>query len=133
MTDLPKEGAEQKETRIRRGRVESVDLYEIKDGELDILEKGSPADTQLNFGLALLAMAFTALCSLLTATFENKTAVTVFIVATIVGFVIGLYFLVSWWKNRTSLKEICRKIRERIPPESTILLPTDIKSNSHPR
>jgi len=37
--------------RVRRGRVESVDLYEIKDTELDELEKGTPAELQLNFAV----------------------------------------------------------------------------------
>ena len=50
--------------RVRRGRVESVDLYEIKDTELDTLEKGTPADLQLNFAIFLLSLAFSAIASL---------------------------------------------------------------------
>lgn len=37
--------------KVRRGKVESVDLYEIKDSELDILEQGTPATLQLNFAI----------------------------------------------------------------------------------
>ena len=35
--------------RIRRGRVDSVDLYEIKESELDLIEKGPPSEIQLVF------------------------------------------------------------------------------------
>ena len=114
MTELPKEGGEQKETRIRRGRVESVDLYEIKDSELDILEKGSPTALQLNFAIFLLSIAFAAVCTVLTATFENKIIETIFVVVSVAGFMIGSYLLIAWWRNRTSLKLICMRIRERI-------------------
>ena len=46
---LPKDDRDKDSVRVRRARVESVDLYEIKEQELDLFEKGSPADLQLNF------------------------------------------------------------------------------------
>jgi hypothetical protein len=113
----PKDPGESKPLRIRRGRVESVDLYEIKDSELDLLEKGSPADLQLNFSIFLLSSAVTALCSFATATFTSKTAENVFILGTIVGLLLGVYLLLAWWRNKTSLKSVADRIRQRIPPE----------------
>ena len=47
--------------KIRRGRVSSVDLYEIKDSELDQLEAGSPATLQLNFSIFLLHFSYMAI------------------------------------------------------------------------
>jgi hypothetical protein len=102
---------------IRRGRVESVDLYEIKDSELDLLERGSPADLQLNFAIFLVSLAFSAVCTLATATFTNKTIETAFLVVSIVGILLGAYLLVAWQMNRRSLRDICARIRERMPPE----------------
>ena len=112
-----KDTDENKPLRIRRGRVASVDLYEIKDSELDLLEKGSPADLQLNFSIFLLSVAVSAICALATATFSNNTVQTVFIVATVVGLLLGVYLLIAWWRNRTSLKVVADKIRQRIPPD----------------
>ena len=71
--------------RIRRGRVDSVDLYEIKDSELDVLEKGSPADLQLNFAIFLLSIAASTITSLYTATFASATVQNVFTLVSIVG------------------------------------------------
>lgn len=114
--------------RVRRGRVESVDLYEIKDNELELFEKGSPSDLQLNFAIFLVSLAFSAICSLATATFPDLTVKTIFIVVSICGVLLGAYLLISWWRTRTSLKEVCVKIRERIPPESApIVLPADLR------
>ena len=111
---------DEKALRVRRGRVESVDLYEIKDSELDLLEKGSPADLQLNFAIFLISTAFASLGSLITSTFPDKTTETIFIVTTVAGFLGGFYLLISWHKNHTSLKSICKRIRERIPPDVAI-------------
>ena len=102
---------------MRRGRVDSVDLYEIKDGELDLLEKGSAADLQLNFAIALLSIAFSSICTLVTATFANPRFETVFILVAIVGVLGGVYLLISWYQSRTSHREVCCRIRGRIPPD----------------
>src|SRR5437879_1466481 len=85
------------DVKVRRGRVESVDLYEVKDSELDQLEKGSPADLQLNFAIFLLSMAFSGICTLLTATFQSDTIRNTFLFVTIVGVAFGGYLMISWW------------------------------------
>lgn len=122
----PRDSSNEKPLRVRRGRVDSVDLYEIKDTELDMLEKGSPADLQLNFAIFLLSLAFAAACTLATVTFPQATIQTTFIIVLVVGVLIGVYLLLSWWWNRTSLKSICKNIRNRIPPED------DVPGTSHP-
>jgi len=39
MAETPKDLSGQKPLIVRRGQVESVDFYEVKDSELDLLEK----------------------------------------------------------------------------------------------
>jgi hypothetical protein len=112
----PPASGETKQVLVRLGKVESVDLYEIKDSELELFEKGSPTDLQLNFAIFLLSLAFSSICSLATATFTVKRTETIFIFVAVVGILLGLYLLISWWRNHTSLKKVCEKIRNRIPP-----------------
>ena len=119
MTTTPKDADESKSVLVRRGRVEYVELYEIKDSELETFEKGSPADLQLNFSVFLLSMAFTALCTLLTATFQNHTTQTIFMVGTFGGFILGIYFMIAWWNNRTSTKALCERVKQRMPPNAS--------------
>ena len=106
--------------RVRKGRVESVDLYEVKDSELDILEKGSPADIQFNFAIFLISISISFFISLLTTDITNITTKIVFIVLTIGGFFGAIYLFFSWHSNHTSLKSVCKKIRDRIPVDLKI-------------
>lgn len=117
MVTEPPEGPEQKSPRIRRGRVDSVDLYEIKDGELDVLERGSQSGLQLNFSIFLLSIAFSAICALSTTSFPNSTTRIVFIVVAVVGVLLGLYLFLAWFRTRKSLRDLCQTIRNRIPPD----------------
>lgn len=134
-SESPREINEGSVLRVRRGRVESVDLYEIKDSELDILETGSPASTQLNFAIFLLTIAFAAIIALFTAEFINKIVETAFIVISVVGILLGAYFLTIYRKSRVSNKSICSKIRERMTITDTrvtksVDMPSEVKNNN---
>jgi len=118
------QNSDDKPLRIRRGRVESVDLYEIKDSELELFRKGSPADLQLNFAIFLLSIAFTAIAALYTATFSNANMRTTFIVVAVIGVLFGIYLLIAWAMNRTSLTTTCDLIRERIKEPDLVITST---------
>jgi hypothetical protein len=108
------------ETVIRRGRVASIDLYEIKESELEILEKGSNADIYLNFSIALLSLSISITTAFFSATFTNKLAETFFIVIDVIGFIIGLILLFLWYRGRKDVRIIIKAIRDRMPPEVVI-------------
>jgi len=114
--NTPDTATESTPLRVRRGRVASVDLYEVKDSELDILEKGSPSSIQLNFAIFLLSLAFSCIVSLCTATFKSDVVQTVFVVVAVIGVLLGFYLLISWWRTRTSITAVVKGIRERIEP-----------------
>lgn len=114
---------------VRRGRVDSVDLYEVKENELELLEKGSPANLQLNFAIFLLSLAFSGVLTLTTATVKAPILETVYIVVSVVGFFLGLYLLLIWWKTQTSIRKIVATIRARIPPE---VLRAEIAATAQP-
>jgi hypothetical protein len=92
----------------------------IKDSELDIFERGSPSDLQLNFAIFLFSMAATGFAALVTGTFPNDSIRTGFIVAVVVGLLLGSYLLFAWFRNRRSSQEMCALIRQRIKETSII-------------
>ena len=101
--------------KIRRGRVSSVDLYEIKDSELDQLEAGSPATLQLNFSIFLVSTSITAITALCTTEkFIYPQIETTFIVVAVVGILGGIFLFFSWMRNRKSTKTVIKRIRQRI-------------------
>ena len=110
----PSHPTDSKPLQVRRGRVASVDLFEAKENELDLLEKGSPASIQLNFAVFLLTMAFSSILALCTATFRSQIAENLCIVVSVVGNLMGVYLLISWWRTRTPIAEVVRAIRQRI-------------------
>jgi hypothetical protein len=113
----PRDPAGEKPLRVRRGRVDSLDLFEIKDSELDALERG-PADFQLAFATFLLSLAFSAICTLATTTtFVSENVKIIFLIVPVVGILMGVYLLASWFRARRSVSAICKRIRERIPPD----------------
>lgn len=102
---------------IKRGRVDSLNIYEITDYELDILEKGSPSSLYLNFAIFLLSTAFSCIFSLGSASFSNETVKVIFIVISVVGILMGMFLLMLWQRSRTSVSFIVKKIKQRIPSE----------------
>jgi hypothetical protein len=110
----PETATESTPLKVRRGRVASVDLYEVKDNELDLLEKGSPASIQLNFAIFLLSIAFGSIASLCTATFQSETARLIFIFIAVIGVLMGVYLLIIWWKTKKSISDVVNDIKSRM-------------------
>ena len=100
---------------IKRGRVDSLAIYEISDSELTTIERGSTNSIYLNFAIFLLSIAISFFISLLTTNFENKQVVMiVFIVLTVVGFLGGGFLLILWYKMKDEFRITIQKIKERM-------------------
>ena len=116
-----KEGEkEKKQLKIRRGKVDSVDIYEIKDNELETLANGSSGGLNLNFAIFLLSIAFSGITALSTSTFNSDIIREVVLLSTILGCILGFYFLLSWYKQYQPIKELVNKIKARIEDESNV-------------
>ena len=99
---------------IKRGKVDSLTLYEVTENELELLENGSPSSLYLNFSIFLLSTSITTLSSLFTCDFKNEMCKTTFIVVTVVGIILGIFLLLLWNRTRTSIKENIKKIKGRV-------------------
>ncbi len=118
----------EKPFKIKRGRVDSLSLFEITEHELNVLESGSPSSLFLNFALLLLSTAVSFLIALTSTTIASDRVFTVFVVIVVLGFISGLILLVLWWKNRQSTASIVARIRQRIPPEEQVHLGTEAEN-----
>lgn len=111
------ENSSNKPPKIRRGRVDSLSLYEITEYELVTLENGIPSSLYLNFSLPLLTTATSFLISLVTTTIQSDRTYAVFVGLIVVGYVLGLLLGIIWWRTRQSISTITKRIRSRIPAE----------------
>ena len=125
---------------IRRGRVDSLDIYEVKEHELEQLEKGIAGTLQFNFAIFLFSIALTCIAALATADFKWDIVRSIFVFTTVVGLIVGSYLMLNWWRTRTSLKEVVSVIRSRINgqlpdvqiPEEPETQPKDPEDNEGP-
>lgn len=101
--------------KIKRGRFDSLELFEVSESELSIIESGSPSSIYLNFAIFLISIAFSFITTLLTVDLTQKIILfTIFVVICTVGFLIGIFLLILWYRNKNEFKEILKKIRDRM-------------------
>ncbi|MES9902846.1 MAG: hypothetical protein ABW168_09195 [Sedimenticola sp.] len=124
--------SDEKHLVVRRGRVDSVDLYEVKENELELLEKGSPATLQLNFAIFLFSIALTCVVALATTTFKWPIVQSIFTFASVIGVLMGSYLIISWWRTRTSIAEVISRIKKRINEEPLSALEPSSESGNVP-
>ncbi len=100
---------------IRRGKLDSVTVYEVTEEELKILEQGGSIVAHLNWAIFLFSIAFAAFVALVSS-IEFKWAImpVVFTSAILVGIVVGTSFLISWKRSKKPVTEVVQKVRDRL-------------------
>lgn len=102
---------------IRRARLDNLTIYEISEGELNTIEKGSPDSIYLTISVALIASALSFLGSLVLTEIKSNTVLFLFIAIVVVGLVVGIILLILWKRSSNSVAECVATIRRRLPPE----------------
>ena len=113
MVDHDSPSNDEKSIPARRGRVDSVNLYEVKEEELELLEKG-PSTLKLNFAIFLFSIAFACITALATSNFKWQIVKLIFAIVSVVGILQGAYLIISWWRARTPIAKVVSTIRNRI-------------------
>lgn len=109
------EKTEDEKVKVKRGRMDSVSIYEVSEGELTTLENGSKNSIFLNFSIFLLSIAASFFTALVTADYTNKNIVfTIFVVLTVVGILGGAFLLILWFRMSDEFKITIDKIKKRI-------------------
>jgi hypothetical protein len=80
----------------------------------------------LNIAIALLSSAVSLTATLLTVHIASIPAYVIFVVFTIVGYVVGITLILLWYRSRNSVSDCIKIIRKRLPPEGTVQ-PLDIE------
>lgn len=105
---------DEQELTIRKGKLNSLNIYEITEDELDKLETGGSEPIFLNFAIFLLSIALSFLIALITTTMKSRPIFDIFVIIVGLGFILGIILLILWWKSRHSIKGVINKIRERL-------------------
>ncbi|MEK6891881.1 MAG: hypothetical protein AABX25_01725 [Nanoarchaeota archaeon] len=99
---------------INKGRLGSLNIYEITEDELEKLETGGSEPIFLNFAIFALSVALSFLITLLTTKIDSQKLLTLFFVITVLGFFSCAILFIIWWRSRRSINNLVKKIKERI-------------------
>lgn len=89
-------------------------MYEVADHELDLLEKGSPSSIYLNFAIFCLSTGLSFTINILSLDIQSIKIFTVFLVFSTIGILVGLILIFLWYRSRSTISEIVKKIRGRV-------------------
>ncbi len=115
---------------VTHGRFDSLSIYEVTDNELEILEKGSPSSTYLNFAILLLSMGFSFLANVLTVDIASIKVFALFIMLMFIGIILGIILIVLWYRENDTTSEVIKKIKNRIPASEISKVEADITNHS---
>lgn len=99
---------------VRRHRMDSLDLYDVTEDELEILEKGPSTNTKLTIATALISTGISFVIALLITKIESVLIQTIFVVFATFGLGVGIILLILWWRtDRDSVKPVIKRIKAR--------------------
>ncbi|HMO03842.1 MAG TPA: hypothetical protein PKC67_02860 [Kiritimatiellia bacterium] len=104
---------------VRRGRVDSLTVYDVTESELQDLERGTPGNLYLNFAIFLLSIAVSFFVALFSTEIKSTRTFCVFVIVAVIGGVGGLVLLAIWKKSKETTSIIIDRIKKRVPKEDT--------------
>lgn len=105
---------------VRRGKFDSLSLYEVTESELEELERGGPASLLLNFAIFLLSTAISFFVALMSTNIQSTKTFCVFVIITVIGLISGIILLLIWNKFLQSTRTIVSRIKDRMPSSNPV-------------
>ena len=109
------------EPRIVRARLDTLNVYEISENELENLERGGPESLLLNFAIFFLsnAISFTVTLMLSSVDIKSNRVFAVLVIVCVVSWVAAIVLGGLWISSNRSKKSTIHIIKKRLPPEGT--------------
>jgi hypothetical protein len=118
MTDTERERSSgDKGLTIRRGRVDSLDIFEVTESELDTLERGSPNSIYFNFCIFFASAFVTLTITMYTVDIKSAIKISLFFSADVISLIATALLGILWWQSKNEVKEVLGVIRGRVPRE----------------
>lgn len=109
---------------VRRGKMDSITVFEVTEDELGDLQKSADDGIYFNFFLVTISVLISFLISILTTDIASIKLYIAFMLIVLVSFVFSLLFFALWLKDRnktkTERKNLIAKIRARIGPDASL-------------
>ena len=101
-------------TRVKQFRLGEIPSYEVLADDFDRIEEvAQDVGLAFHFAIFCLSVAVTLSVTLVTVPVDNLIVKVIFVAVIFVGFVLGLYFLITALSQRDRLAKMMQKIRAR--------------------
>ena len=115
--------------KIQRGRVDSITIYEVTEGELATLEAGTPTGYLFDLFLCLLTLSIAFFVTISTTTITSDRLFSFYAILAIASAIGSLVCLCLWLRFRKSLKTVIEAIKKRVQPPSPSTTPDPTAKN----
>ena len=111
---------------VKRGKYDSLTIYEVTVEELDILENGSSNTLLLNLSISFWSICVSFFIALISSTWKlegegnNLMTFIIFLGLCLTTGIAALICTLLWWKTEDNFKKIIKKIKERLVEEKAI-------------
>ena len=101
-------------TTVRKYVVDELIIYEVKESELDELERGSQSDLYLEFAIACVSTFVSFLIAIITVPIQEDSLIKLaFISVDVIMAIAGSLFSALWWRQRKDRTKVIEAIRKR--------------------
>ena len=100
---------------LRRGRVDSLTLYEITEEELRQIGEGSPVNVHQSIAIGSGSIAATVCATLFTATFSDPTTEFTFVALAVGSIIATVIEGIMWFRCRGLTSTVIKRITGRTP------------------
>jgi len=108
---------------VKRGRFDSLTIYDVTAQELTIIENGSTNSLYLNFAIFLLSVSASFFASVFTVEWfpqglePHLVSFIVFLIIAVLTFLVGIVCGIVWWKTQDEFKANIKTIKNRLKVE----------------
>jgi len=108
---------------VKRGKFDSLTIYDVTEQELKIIENGSTNSLFLNFAIFLLSVSVSFFVAIFTVEWFPKeqephlVSFIVFLVIAILSLLVGIICGFVWIRSHDSFKDTIKTIRQRLVEE----------------
>lgn len=113
---------------VKRGKFDSLTIYDVTKQELQIIESGSTNSLFLNFAIFLISVSASFFVSIFTVDWFPKqegvephlVSFIVFLIVAILTLLVGIICIVVWFRSHDSFKDTIKTIKERLKEEKVL-------------
>lgn len=110
---------------VKRGKFDSLTIYDVTSQELKIIENGSTNSLFLNFAIFLISVSASFFTSVFTVEWfpkgesqeQHLISFIVFLIIAILTLIVGIICTILWFRSHDNFKETITTIKNRLKEE----------------